>query len=657
MNRKLVFVFFIIFTSIFLIVYSISTIAAPPPPVGADNEIEKELIKEAVLQAIDGQREFVLGYLVNDVQVTNVELNQDETAGVIFLEFIDPETGEVLPTEPGLAFATLTDDGWEVVLPSDPGWIDLVEAAPQELLTDEYKISYAEMYRTEVQTAGATYSGYLLPWDAGRTVYLSQSTGHDRYISSGSGHYSFDFYISKTMYQLRASKAGTVWRARWDVSNGNDEDMGNYLVLKDETTSPTTYQLYLHLAKDSIPEELRTIGTYVPQGQFIGVADDTGQSTGHHLHFHVHTYPNSYWGTSVDITFQDVDINGGRPRRQSDFEYCTRAGDVCNQYRNYYVSQNVAPGDTIPPIGDLFEPATGMEANSNSVFIDGWAFDEESGVSSSRLMAYFEDSWREVGEEMPGSTFTGNWDICADDVPDGPVSLALKISDNAGNYSTDLPGLTHIVKDYKCSQALIECTPGADQIAVHSAPDFQGICQIFGIGDHAQLSPDIDLNIDSIQTGSNVIAQVFGDKSFAGRADSVHEDDSNLDDNLLRGNQVRSIKVTPKSGTLLAPETLVYPLPGEQFVSNGSMSFSWRYSGPGNEFQVNIDGPSGEPNSDWLPSSYWIAENTQLSEGMHTWKVRTRSCPEVLCEGPWSETSTFEITAAPPALLSTPAPF
>ncbi|GAH34008.1 unnamed protein product, partial [marine sediment metagenome] len=359
MNRKLVFVFFIIFTSIFLILYSVSTTAAPPPPAPSGNEVEKERIEEAAIKAINEHREFVLGYLVNDIQISDVQLSEDETTGVIFLEMVDPETGELLPSEPGLAFAIRTGDEWQVILPSDPGWIDLVQSAPQELLTDEYKISYLEMYRTTVQTTQATYSGYLLPWDAGRTVYLSQSTGHDRYIPSGSAHYSFDFYISQTMYQLRAAKAGTVWRARWDVSNGNDDDMGNYLVLKDETTSPTTYQLYLHLAKDSIPQELRTVGAYVPQGQFIGIADDTGQSTGHHLHYHVHTYPNSYWGTSVDITFDDVDINGGRPRRQSDLEYCTRPGDVCTQYRNNYVSGNIAPGDIQPPIGDLFEPGTG----------------------------------------------------------------------------------------------------------------------------------------------------------------------------------------------------------------------------------------------------------------------------------------------------------
>jgi hypothetical protein len=657
MNRKLVLILFLIFTSIFLVVYAVSTTAAPPPPPDSNIDEEKERIAKSVLQAIEDQKEYLLVYLVNEIQISSIELSQDGTEGVIFLELIDPQTGEVLPTEPGLAFTALVDGEWEVILPSDPAWIDLVEAAPQELLTDEYKISYIEMYRTAIQTTGMTYPGYLLPWEAGRTVYLSQSTGHDRYIPSGSAHYSFDFYIYKTMYQLRASKAGTVWRTRWDVPNGNDQDMGNYIVLKDETTSPTTYQLYLHLAQDSIPEELRTIGTYVAQGQFIGVADDTGQSTGHHLHFHVHTNPNSYWGTSVDITFEDVEINGGRPRRESDLPYCTRPGDVCNQFRTYYVSGNGEPVDSIPPIGDLFTPPTGFHLNSNSIFIDGWAYDEHSGIESTHLLAYFNSTWHEVGEAIPGTSFSGNWDLCSDNVPDGPVSLALRIRDIAGNYSSELPGLTHIVKDYRCPRPLIECTPNANQIAVYSDPDYQGICQVLDTGNYNQLTPDIDINIESILSGADVVAEVFSDMDFSGRTDTVHTDDSDLDDNLIRGDQIRSIKVTPRSSVILAPEVLVYPQPGEQFSAGSSLSFSWRYAGPGTEFQVQINGPSGEITSDWLSSLYWISEINQLSGGSYSWKVRARNCPEVSCESIWSIPSTFEITAALPSQPSVMAPF
>ena len=180
MNRKLVITFFLIFSSIFFVVYSISTNAAPPPPTPPADENERELIERAVLNAIDGQREYVLGYLINEVQVADVQVSQDSSWGIIYLEMIDPQTGELLPTEPGLAFARWTGSDWEITLPNDPGWIDLVKSAPVDLLTDEYKISYEEMYRTSIQTAQATYSGYLLPWDAGKTVYLSQSTGHER---------------------------------------------------------------------------------------------------------------------------------------------------------------------------------------------------------------------------------------------------------------------------------------------------------------------------------------------------------------------------------------------------------------------------------------------------------------------------------------------
>jgi hypothetical protein len=657
MNRKLVFVFFLIFTSIFLVVYSVSTTAAPPPPNESEPEKERDKIKESVLQAVDDQREYVLGYLLNDISISDIQLTQDGNAGIIYLEMLDQETGEVLPTEPGLAFAIRVDNGWEVILPSDPEWIEYLQEAPPELLSTKSKNSYTEMYLSEIQSVEATYSGYLLPWDAGKTVYLSQSTGHDKYIPSGSAHYSFDFYISKTMYQIRASKAGTVWRTRWDVPNGNDDDMGNYIVLKDETTSPTTYQLYLHLAKDSIPPDLRTVGTYIPQGQAIGIADDTGQSTGHHLHFHVHTNPNSYWGTSVDITFKDVDINGGRPRRESDLEYCTRPGDKCNQFRNNYISANVAPGDSTPPIGDLFQPVIGSIENSGSVLIDGWAFDDESGVSASMLMAYFNNSWQETGLEFTGTTFSGTWNMCNLNVPDGPVSLALKIRDQAGNYSTGLPGLTHIIKSYNCSQTVIPCTPGPNQISVHTSSDFQGFCRLFDVGEYSEISPTYDINIESIQTGSNVVAEVFGEKNFSGRSESIQRNDSNLADNLIQGDQIRSLKVTPKSGPAIAPHLHTYPAPGSQFTAGASISFGWRSAGLGNEFQVLITGPSGEIYSEWLPAPYWIADNKYFSEGMYSWKVRSRKCQENVCESPWSQASTFEVSAAPSPLLATTAPF
>ncbi len=656
MNRKLVIVFFLIFFSIFIIVYSISTNAAPPPPTPSSDEGEKEAIEQAVLNSIDGQREFVLGYLVNDVRVSEVQLSQDGSWGVVYLEMIDPDTGEVLPTEPGLAFARWTGSDWEITLPTDPGWIDLVRLAPQNLLTDEYKTSYIEMYQMEILSAQATYSGYLLPWEAGKTVYLSQSTGHDQYIPSGSAHYSFDFYIYKTMYQVLASKGGTVWRTRWDVPNGDDSDMGNYIVLKDTSTTPTTYQLYLHLAQGSIPVELRTEGAYVSQGQLIGIADDTGQSTGHHLHFHVHTNPNSYWGTSVDITFNDVDINGGRPRRESDLKYCTRPGDVCNQYRNFYISGNVAHGDNTPPTGELFEPTTGYFADSSAIHIEGWTFDEDSGLNHARLIAYFDNKWHEVGDDITDAAFSLDWDMCANDVPNGPVSIALRVWDNAGNLSIGLPGLKHIIKNYSCDELTPACKPGENQIGIYSNTDFQGNCQTLDLGEYPQLSPSFENNIEAIQVGANVLAELFSDANFSGRSETILQNESDLDDNLVGGNEISSMRVSSRSKPLTSPVELIYPTDGQQFLFDSSLSFSWRDRGGGTQYQVQLNGPQGETISEWLPKPFWIFSGLELPEGFYSWKVRARNCADSSCNSPWSEAATFNITPGT-TMTSKSAPF
>ena len=405
MKRKLVVLLFLIFSSIYFILYAISTTAAPAPPVKSPIEGEKDKIEQAVFDKVQGEREYVLGFLVNDIQISDVQISEDGTWGIAYLEMVDPDTGEVLPTEPGLVITRRVGPNWQVTLPSDPEWLELMKSAPQDLLPDEYKFYYEELFAAAAPALKATYSGYLLPWETGKTVNLSQSIGHDLFIPSESAHYSFDFYIYKTMYRLHASKAGTVWRTRWDVPNGDDSDMGNYIVLKDTTTTPTTYQLYLHLAQDSIPQELRSEGAYVAQGDFIGIADDTGRSTGHHLHFQVHTNPDSYWGVSVDITFDDVDINGGRPRRESDFPYCTRPDDVCNQFRNYYISGSNIYDDDLPPIGDLFEPPTGFKATSPSVHVEGWANDVDSGLAKARLIAYYNNSWHEIGDDIYNLTF------------------------------------------------------------------------------------------------------------------------------------------------------------------------------------------------------------------------------------------------------------
>jgi len=183
-------------------------------------------------------------------------------------------------------------------------------------------------------------------------VRLTGSIGHVYTYKScpSSCLYAFDF-ANGTMFDVVAAKAGTVKYAVWKYENG-DPNHANYIVLEDTSTTPTTYQVYLHLAHESIPVELRKVGAKVVQGQFIGKADDTGYSTGHHLHFHVHTNPESYWGKSVDIVFDDVSINGGRPRLCSEAKAYPELGAKCMP-QDMYVSNN---GDSELPSGVNFKP-------------------------------------------------------------------------------------------------------------------------------------------------------------------------------------------------------------------------------------------------------------------------------------------------------------
>ena len=249
--------------------------------------------------------------------------------------------------------------------------------------------------------------GYRLPWANGLTMFMTQSVHHDYYTPSLNAHYAFDFAAPgypSGMFDIYAAKGGTVWMYIDSWENGhynpNNPNEANYLVLQDTSTTPTTYQLYLHLAQNSIPSALKVKGAVVQQGQFIGVADDTGVSSGNHLHFHVHASSSSYWGSSVDITFADVAINGGRPRNQADAAFCRHDAtynDICDSFQSTYVSGNTSHTDVTPPVGDLLDPLHGSLVNTSTLRLEGWATDADSGLASAQFITLYEGSWHEVG--------------------------------------------------------------------------------------------------------------------------------------------------------------------------------------------------------------------------------------------------------------------
>ncbi len=616
-----------------LLSFSLGTPAASPPPPLPQKIFQTE-VESAIRLAITHQETESPIYVMYKTRIANIVLSPDNTWAAAELIPIDPATGLVVPAEPGLAIANRQGTDWQTFLPADPAWLDALKASPNELLPQAVKEAWVTDYAmaAENQAGVGPFGGYRLPWAAGESKYMTQSVHHDYYTPSLTAHYSFDFASggpTNPMFNILAAKAGTVMRFYDSYPNGDPQN-GNFIVLEDTTTTPTTYQLYLHLAQNSIPPELKTIGAAVRQGQFVGIADDTGVSTGNHLHFMVHTNAASYWGTSVDITFEDVSINGGRPRIVQDLPYCLDNAtyhDVCDATNPTYVSANYPSTDYTPPVGDILTPLNGLSLTGPSLHLEGWATDADSGLASAQFIARYAGAWHDIGQAFNINLFSIDWNLCTSSVPDGPVDLALRLRDQANNQTFNLPGLRHLTKNYACPPPPPACAPTANQVALFSDPDYSGACTLFSSGAYtttASLGVVGADNATSIQVGANVLATLYSDSNLRGRSQTFPASDSNLADNRVGGDQVSSLVVKLRSSSPAVP-SLVWPADNAPSFTwaEPSLSLVWEDGGGALEFEARLTGPAGAITMPWGSIPVWHLGS--LVNGAYTWQVRARS--------------------------------
>ena len=633
----------------------------PEPPTDKTQAVERAVVAKAVRQAA-ASRGAALYAPTSGVEyrVENVQFSADGKWATAWLVPVDPQTGQALPTEPGLALAQRSGESWNVILHTDPGWPDALQAVPGDLMAVDTKLMWLAMLppggAEQPLFPNTPLHGYKLPWAYGQTVYLSRSVGHDANYTTS--HYGFDFYVPDAMFNIRAARDGTVWGWRDSIAN-NDHSAANFIVLEDRTTIPTTYVLYMHLAQGSIPADLKQVGTRVLQGQFIAVADNTGASSGHHLHIQVEGKPNwpsdnPYWNTSLDFTFDEVSINGGRPRSYYlDHAYC-RADDACSTFQDAYVSRNTLRGDINEPVGDINEPVSnGFTLNTSILHLSGWAFDSDSGLKTAQFIANYGGAWHDVGNSFSYSPFSLDWNLCADGAPDGPVSLALNIADKGGNVTTSLPGLRHFTKNYTCPTPAPACTPGDNQAALFAEPDFNGTCVVLGAGDSTNLGSLGSDNAASIQVGKNAWATLYANTTFSGRGEtfsgngSSRLDDRNLSDNWIGVKTVSAVRVGSRSARPGTPAP-AWPADGDSFPWNSSLSLVWDDGGGAAEFQV-------EWNSSLQPwQSDPVLHLGSLAQGSYTWRVKARNSAG---ESGWSAVRSITITAPPSVPGALTAPF
>jgi murein DD-endopeptidase MepM/ murein hydrolase activator NlpD len=576
-------------------------------------------LNQAIQKSVAG-REDVLAYLLYDVTIDSVQFSVDGKLALVWTALVDKNTGLVQSAEPGLVIAHKNLKGvWTVVLQTDKTFAKELQTVPDSLLPADKKSQYMPAIQNSAK-AGVVYHGYRLPWPAGQTKYLTGSIGHVLTYKScpETCLYAFDF-ADGTKFQVAAAKAGVVKYAVWQYPDGNTTNT-NYLVIEDDTTTPTTFMVYYHLSQNSIPLDLRTPGARVFQGEYIANADDTGASTGNHLHFMVHANPDSYWGTSVDISFDDVSINGGRPRLCSEAENFPSYGTECMP-GDRYTSRN---GDSAVPTGAITLPSAGTTVTTQVVSVTGWMKDDVQ-VDHGQLMVKTSADWAPIGPILTGSTFTMPVDLCAAGIPDGNFSLSLVVTDAAGKTSAANTGLVNLVKQYACPLQPPACVPGVGQAALYTGQDYQGKCQLLDLGNYATLNSLPNVQNDqtsSVQLGSRVSLLLYSEVNYGGTQELFQTGDDNLGDNSIGSQTVSSAKVVKYIQFPAAP-TLTLPVSA---TSDDEVTLTWtvedgvstsaQLTGP-NNFSQNLDWQSGGswPVGKLLPGDYTLTVNARNLAG------------------------------------------
>ena len=644
--RKLDWIISLFFVAALLLGSQNQIQAAPPPPTEEPQpapqaeEIDSGLKDAFEKDVISGPKSSgeLLAFVIYNPTIDHVEYSNDGQIALLWLALRDPQTGELIAAEPGLAIAktdhsqkSIEDDSipWEIIQQADPNWQTEFESLPPELLTEDLvqRFQTPDVVSKDVTTP---YRGYKLPWAGGLSKTLSGSIGHYKIYNSCSEtscRYAYDF-ADGTMFPLLAARGGTVYRINTSCPNFST-GCTNYLVLKDESTSPTTYQLYMHMAYASVPTNIRTIGSQVVQGQYIGNVDDTGASTGHHLHFHVHTNPTSYWGNSVDIRFDDVAINGGTPRTCYEAETWPSLGTGCIQdnpntstnEKNRFLSGNFG---AYPPTGDLIMPSHGQEINEKSILVGGWARDD-IGIQKIEIIARGRgEEWKLVSSNytMSGTSFLSDVNLCDAGVPNGPVDIAARIYDMEGNLIVGgMTGLRTIVNNAACSQVQPPaCIPDANQIAVYTDSNYQGVCSLYGVSDYFDLDSSSlvgDNNVESVMVGSNVRAILYD--SIDGRNESFEVNDANLRDNRVQANFVSGLKIQTRSTLPQVPtiNTIFNDFSRAGLFSNES--YVADFSSPGAvTFRAELSGPVNKSLSETNQNGWSLGS---LPAGSYTLRV------------------------------------
>jgi hypothetical protein len=427
------------------------------PPPAPTSDTTRAALSAALTRRLQAAREArALTLLLFTPEIDSHFVSPDGTMAVLWLALRD-DAGRQLATEPGLALALRSGADWRVLLPGDPGWEDALAALPAGMLPLEQSPAPAGAAAAPSLSAAAALTGYYLPYAAGTARWLEGSISHFQSIpalgypscAQEFCQYAYDF-TDAGHFPLLASKDGTVIDSRDSCPDGGTA-CTNFILLRG--TGDLAYQIYLHMARGTIPDKL-TPGRLVRRGEYLGDTDDTGYSTSQHVHFMV---TNSvwvggdgyYWGRSVKIAFADVGINNGIPRNcyeVTHFPIYDGAADCLgdkadprNPANDWFVSGNVG---AYPPTGTFTRPASGATVlTGSSPLLDVTATaSDDVRITAVRMMAKLGGQWVEVGPKVTQAAQPGTYDWDVDVCALGPLNGALEVGLRAWDYEGNVAG-------------------------------------------------------------------------------------------------------------------------------------------------------------------------------------------------------------------------
>jgi len=634
---------------IIIFLLSLALAACSQAPLKSPKSMEADPLTSAVKFAFKQQSMQVqyqeIVFLLYETKIDHMVFNEERTQALVWFGLLDPETGDLLATEPGLVVATLVNtppedpNSWVMTFAFEETWAEVIWQLPDTLMDNVTKQAYTAKEQTLARSA-QVYTGYKLPWPQGMPVKLTGSIGHVYIYKSCVNDclYAFDF-ANGQMFAVSAAKGGIVKRAVWEHPNGNTTHT-NYILIEDPTTSPTTYALYFHLAQDSIPLALRTPGAVVYQGQFIGNADDTGASTGHHLHFHVHTNPHSYWGKSVDIVFDEVAINGGRPRTCKEAQLFPEHGSQCVS-GDWFTSSN---SSNLPPAAWLTQPNSGAIISTQTFTMAGRASDDRNIVRMQFFVRPAGQGWLTVAEAVNTSSWETEIDVCQLNLPDGPLDLAITVTDQAGKSTTTMDTPVPVSKQYTCPSRPPACQPGPQQIALFADINYGGQCALVGVGDYYGMDQIADMDNDAVSSllvGSQVYAILYEGTNLKGTHQVFGQSDPDLSTGIVGANTTSSLQVLPR------PLVPTAPLLPASFVVDEQAMIELSWTGDADQYALTIkEAQAVILSRDWDPATSFTVG--KLPPGVYTLEVTGKNV-----SGQASAAMTFEVIPASPVIPQT----